>query len=326
MGFRTGRFATGWACSALLALASTAAPAAAQSYPSADIRMICAFPAGSGADVIVRFFAEKLRPLANRTVLVENKPGAGGAIAAEYLSRSRPDGHTIYVHAANTVASMTHLLKKPPIDPAETIQIAATINQQAFMLTVLDKSPWKTIAELTSHLKEKKDKASYAVTANSGVIMGAIYKEKAGLEAVEVKYRLAQDSLNDMASGRIDFGLHDPVFALGQMREKRLRILAVASARRLKSNPDLPTMTESGIPMDLVGWFAAMVPLSTPKPIVMQINKWFSEIVAMKDTQDFLIRFGGDPWIATPEEAQARLLKDIKDWGEYVRVAKLTPQ
>ena len=311
---------------AALMLVLTATPAAAQSYPSGNIRLICAFPPGSGADVIVRFFAEKLRPVANRTVIVENKPGAGGAIAVEYMARSKPDGHVIFVHAGNTVASMTHLMKKPPVDPAKAIQVAATINQQSFMLTVLDKSPWKTVADLTRHLKEKKDKASYAVTANSGVIMGAIYKEKAGLEAVEVKYRLAQDSLNDMASGRVDYGLHDPVFALGQVREKRLRVLAVAAARRLKSNPELPTMTESGYPMDLVGWFAAMVPQATPKPVVAQINKWFSDIVAMPDTREFLIKFGGDPWIASPEEAQARLLKDIQDWSEYVRVAKLTPQ
>jgi tripartite-type tricarboxylate transporter receptor subunit TctC len=322
---RTKWFARALIPSALLA-ALAATPAAAQTYPSADIRLICAFPAGSGADVIVRFFAEKLRPLVGRTVIVENKPGAGGAIAVEYIARSRPDGHTVYVHAANTLASMVHLMKKPPVDPAKAIQVVATINQQAFMLTVLDKSPWKTVAELTKHLKAKKDKATYAVTANSGVIMGAIYKEKAGLEAVEVKYRLAQDSLNDMASGRVDYGLHDPVFALSQLREKRLRILAVASARRLKSNPDIPTMTESGVPMDLIGWFAAMVPAATPKPVVAQLNKWFSEIVAMKDTQDFLIKFGGDPWIATPEEGQARLLKDIKDWAEYVRVANLIPQ
>jgi tripartite-type tricarboxylate transporter receptor subunit TctC len=310
----------------LLAVMLAASPAAAQPYPSQDIRLICAFPAGSGADVIVRFFAEKLRPIAKRTVIVENKTGAGGAIAVEHMVRSRPDGHTIFVHAGNTVASMTHLLKRPPVDPAKTVQVVATINQQAFMLTVLDKSPWKTVADLTAHLKEKKDKASYAVTANSGVIMGAIYKEKAGLEAVEVKYRMAQDSLNDMASGRVDYGLHDPVFALGQVREKRLRVLAVASGKRLKSYPEFPTMTESGVPMDLIGWFAAMVPQTTPKPVVAQLNKWFSDIVAMKDTQEFLIKFGGDPWIATPEEAQARLLKDIEDWREYVRVAKLTPQ
>jgi tripartite-type tricarboxylate transporter receptor subunit TctC len=156
--------------------------------------------------------------------------------------------------------------------------------------------------------------------------MGAIYKAKAGLQAVEVHYRMAQDALNDMTSGKVDYALQDPVFALSQVREGRLRVLAVASAERLKSNPELPTMTESGVPMDLVGWFAAMVPSGTPKPIVAQLNKWFSEIVASAETQAFLRSYGGDPWIATPAEGQARLLQDIAAWGDYITIAKLTPQ
>ena len=118
-----------------------------------------------------------------------------------------------------------------------------------------------------------------------------------------------------MASGKIDYALQDPVFALSQHREGRLRVLAVASAERLKSNPELPTMTEHGVPMDLVGWFAAMVPSATPKPIVEQLNKWFSEVVASEETQTFLKNYGGDPWIATPEEAQARLVRDIAAVG-----------
>jgi tripartite-type tricarboxylate transporter receptor subunit TctC len=194
------------------------------------------------------------------------------------------------------------------------------------MLAVDAKRPWKTVAELTAYLKEKGDKATYAVSANSGIVMGAIYAEKAGLKAVQVHYRMAQDALNDMMSGKVDYALQDPVFALSQLREGRLRILAVASAERLKSNPELPTMTESGVPMDLVGWFAAMVPSATPRPIVDRLNKWFSEVVAAEETQTFLKRYGGDPWIATPEEGQARLVRDIAAWGEYIRVAKLVPQ
>jgi tripartite-type tricarboxylate transporter receptor subunit TctC len=242
------------------------------------------------------------------------------------MVRSKPDGHTIFIHAANTVASNMHLIKKPPFDAAKAIQVAATINKQAFMLLVDAKRPFKTVGELTAYLKEKGDKASYAVSANSGKVMGAIYKERAGLQAVEVSYRLAADSLNDFASGKIDYALQDPVFALSQHRAGRLRILAVASAERLKSNPELPTMTESGVPMDLVGWFAAMVPSATPRPIVDQINKWFAEVVGSQETQTFLKNYGGDPWIATPEEAQARLVRDISLWGDYVRIAKLVPQ
>ena len=278
----------------------------AQDYPSQDIRFVCAFPAGSGADVIVRYFAEKMRPVVKRTIIVDNKPGAGGNIAAEFMVRSKPDGHTIFIHAGNTVAGNMHLIKKPPFDAAKAIQVVATINKQAFMLAVDAKRPWKNVAELTAYLKEKGDKATYAVSANSGIVMGAIYAEKAGLSAVQVHYRMAQDALNDMTSGKVDYALQDPVFALSQVREGRLRVLAVASAERLKSNPELPTMTESGVPMDLVGWFAAMVPSATPKPIVAQLNKWFSEVVASEETQTFLKSYGGDPWVATPEEAQAR--------------------
>jgi tripartite-type tricarboxylate transporter receptor subunit TctC len=267
-----------------------------------------------------------MRAVVKRTIIVENKPGAGGNIAAEYMVRSKPDGHTIFIHAGNTVAGNMHLIKKPPFDAAKAIQVVATINKQAFMLAVEAKRPWKSVAELTAYVKEKGDKATYAVSANSGIVMGAIYKEKAGLQAVQVHYRMAQDALNDMASGKVDYALQDPVFALSQLREGRLRILAVASAERLKSNPELPTMTESGVPMDLVGWFAAMVPSATPRPIADQLNKWFGEVVALEETQNFLKSYGGDPWVATPEEGQARLVRDIAAWGEYIRIAKIEPQ
>ena len=156
--------------------------------------------------------------------------------------------------------------------------------------------------------------------------MCALYKQAAHLAAVEVNYRMAQDQLNDMASGTVDFGCNDPLFSLAQAREGRLRILAVASGTRLKSAPDVPTMTELGYPMDLAGWFAAMVPAATPRPVVETINGWLNAILATEEARTFLRNAGGDPWIGTPEEGQARLLKDIADWESYVRVAKLKPQ
>ena len=314
------------AVSGLLLITVCATGTVAQQYPSQDIHLLSAFPAGSGADVLVRYFADKLRPLTGRTVIVENRAGAGGNIATEQLVRAKPDGYTIFVHAGNTMASNYHLIRNNPVDASKQIQVAATINKQAFMLVVDAKRPWKTVADLTAHLKEKGDKATYATAANSGVIMCAIYKELAGLKAVEVNYKMAGDSLNDMASGNVDFGCHDPVFALSQVREGRLRILAVASGERLKAAPEYPAMKEAGYPMDLTGWFSAMVPIATPRPIVDQINKWINQIHAMPETEKFLTNFGGDPWVSTPDEGQARLLKDIKDWVEYVRIAKLQPQ
>jgi tripartite-type tricarboxylate transporter receptor subunit TctC len=300
--------------------------ALAQSYPSEDIRLICAFPAGSGADVLVRFFAEKLKPLANRTIIVENKVGAAGWIAIEYVARSKPDGHTMLLLGANAVAATMSLFKNPSVDVGKTLQVAATINRQPFMLVVPWDSPFKSVAELTEAMRKKGDKATYASAAPAGKIMGELYKAATGVQAVEVMFKTASDSLNELLSGKIDYGMHDPVFALAQLREKRLRVLAVSTGQRLAANPELPTMKEQGVDMDLTLWWAAMVPAATPKAVVEQINKWFVQIVSQEDTKKFLGSFGGDPNIQSVDEGQQAFLRDIKVWAEYVRIAKIEPQ
>jgi tripartite-type tricarboxylate transporter receptor subunit TctC len=311
---------------ALAAALGGAGEARAQEYPSQDIRLICGFPPGSGADVFVRYFAEKLRPIAGRTVIVENKPGAASYIATEYVAKSKPDGHTIYPFAVTTVAASMHLFKKPPVDVGKALRAVASTSNLAFVLTVGANSPYKTVAELTEAMKKKGKDANYAVAANPGRIMGAIYKDKAGLAATEVQYRTAPDSLNEMENGRIDYGLHDPVFVLAQVRAGRLRPLAVSTAERLAAAPDIPTMTESGIPMNLALWWGVMVPAATPDPIANKINQWFKELVSLPETKKFLNDSGADPMIRTPEEAQRMFVTAIKEWGDYVRMAGIEPQ
>jgi tripartite-type tricarboxylate transporter receptor subunit TctC len=301
-------------------------PTVAQIYPAQDLRFVCAYPAGSGADIFVRFYAEKLRPVVGRTIIVENKPGAVSNIATEYVARAKPDGYTVYIQGASSIAANMHLFKNPPVDVGKAIQIAAPLNRQPYVLVVDASRPWKSVAELTAYLRDRKDKASYATTNPPAKVMGAIYKARAGLQAIEVPYRTAFDTVNDMQSGALDYALYDPVFATTQAREGRMRILAVSTGERTKANPELPTMTESGVAMDLLGWFAAMVPTGTPRPVIDQLNKWFNDLDATDEARKFLNSIGGDPWIATPEEGQARFLRDIKDWGEYVRTANIEPQ
>src|SRR5262249_54997159 len=140
---------------ATLAASSALLPkgAWAQQYPAQDIHFICAFPPGSGADVLVRYFAEKVRPLTGKNIVVENRSGAGGNIALEFVSRAKPDGYTVFVHGGSGVASSMALYKKPPVDVAKAIQVAATINRQPFMCVVDAKSPYKTLADLTEAMK-----------------------------------------------------------------------------------------------------------------------------------------------------------------------------
>ena len=308
---------------ALALTAGVGGSALAQDYPNEDIHLICGVPPGAGADVVVRHFAEKLRVLAGRTTIVENLVGANSYIATRYVARSKPDGYTLFPYAATTVALIYHLYKNPRVEVGKALQVAATTNNGAFMLLVDAKSPYKTVAELTAAMKKKGSSASYATASNTGRIMGALYKVGAGLDAVEVPYRAAGDSLSEMLIGGLDYGLHDPVFAVAQQRAGRLRILAVSTSERLGNLPDVPTMKESGVPMDLNLWWGVMVPIGTPRPIIDKINDWFREIVSSEDTKKFLALSGAEPMIRTPDEAQAMFQKTIKEWGDYARIAKL---
>jgi tripartite-type tricarboxylate transporter receptor subunit TctC len=133
--------------------------------------------------------------------------------------------------------------------------------------------------------------------------------------------------LNDFASGRIDYGMMDPVFALSQARAGRLRMLAVSTPQRMQAVPDLPTMAEAGVPgVELLTWFSAIVPAATPRSIVDKINKWFNEVLATEETKTFLNNFGGDPFITTPDDAQALFRQGVRDWERYVKAANIEPQ
>jgi tripartite-type tricarboxylate transporter receptor subunit TctC len=303
------------------------APATAEQYPAQDIHFVCVTPPGTGADVFVRYFAEKVKPLAGRTIIVENRAGAGGIIAMEYAARAKADGYTVLVHAGGSVAGSKWLYKKPPFaDAGQALQVVATIDQQGYMLIVDGKSPYPDVAALTAAMRSKGDKASYLTTSHTGRVMGELYKASAGLKTVEVTYKVTADGLNDLASGALDFGAVEPVFALSQQRAGRIRIIGVSTADRLKSAPDLPTMAEQGIPMDFKIWWAAMVPAGTPRPIVEQLNTWFAQVVASDETRTFLANFGADPLVETPEQGQARLVKDIEIWKNYTIAAGIEPQ
>ncbi|MGZ5865538.1 MAG: Bug family tripartite tricarboxylate transporter substrate binding protein [Xanthobacteraceae bacterium] len=299
----------------------------AQQYPSQDLHFICGFPAGSGADTIVRFYSEKLKAITGKTIIVENRPGAGANIAIEYVGKAKPDGYTILVHGGSGLAANMHLYKKPPVPSVNAFQVFSTINKQAFMMVVDVNKPWKSVAEVTAAMKEKGDKATYATSAPPSIVMGAIYKDQAGLKAVDVNYRTSSDILNDMLSGAVDYAMMEPVFATAQHKQGKLRVLGLSSAGRLQSAPDFPTMAEqgiTGIKMEL--WWAAFVPADTPKPISEQLANWFNQVTASEEASKFLNGFSSDSFIATPEEAQAKLQQEDRNWAEYIKIAKIEPQ
>ena len=181
------------------ALASASAwglrgPLLAQQWPAQDLHFVTGTAAGSGGDVIVRYFAEKIRPMiGGRAIIVENRVGFFGNIAIEYVARSKPDGYTILLWGGSNIAGMMSVLKNPPVDVTKTLQIAATINRQAFMFVVDAKTPYRTLDDLTKAMLAKGDKASYATSNNEATVMGEIYKQKTGVTAIEVPYKTAAE-------------------------------------------------------------------------------------------------------------------------------------
>jgi len=310
----------------LIAVLSMAAERASASddFPNRTITLVCGHPAGSGADVIVRYLAEQLAKKVPVTVIVENKPGASGNIATEFVVRSKPDGHMILVHGPNTIATNLHSLKNPPFK-VQDIQIVSNVQSQAFMIAVAPNNPVKTLPELTALMKKKNGQSSYGVSNSFAQIIGELYRARMGLAVNIVQYRTDSQFINDLNSGSLDYAVVNPAFGMSQEREGRLRLLGISSSERMPTSPNVPTMQEGGVPdLDIRSWFSTIVPAATPRPIVDKLNKLFNEILATEETRKFMAPIGGVPFIVSPDQGQAMYLKTYEDYRTYVKQAGIT--
>jgi tripartite-type tricarboxylate transporter receptor subunit TctC len=312
--------------SALVALSSL--PAAAQEYPAREIRSICNFAPGSGADIYVRFFSDKLAKLAGKPVVVENRPGANGNIATDLVAKSKPDGYTINITpASSTLAAAPHLFKQLPFDPLKDFVPVTTVAKLTFAIAVDGRSPIKTVAELTEALKKKQGNGFYGTGNNTGMVSAELYKDRAGLKTTHVNYVASGTALQDLTSGNLDFISYDASFLIGHARAGRVRVLATTSAQRALGMPDVPTMAESGFrDFDLTPWWGVIVPAGTPQPIVKRLEAWFNQIAADPETRNFLVPLGAEPFQGSGE-SMARLIRTENErWGRYVKLANIQPQ
>jgi tripartite-type tricarboxylate transporter receptor subunit TctC len=313
---------------AILAFAIAPLGAWAQDYPAREIRSICNFSVGSGADIVVRYYSDKLAKLAGKPVVVENRTGVQGSLASEYVAHAKPDGYTIMITpASSTLAAARYMFKELRFDPDRDFTPVTTLAKLSFAIAVDAKSPARSIADLTAELKKKPGHGSYATGSNTGQVTGELYKEMAGLNTTYVPYKETMSALSDTISGRVDFMTYDITFLVPQVRAGRVRILAVTSASRRAALPEVPTMVESGFPgYDLAPWWGVVVPAGTPKPVVDRLASWFNQITASEETRKFLENLATDPFPGTPESMAALIKLEIEQWGRYVRLAKIEPQ
>jgi tripartite-type tricarboxylate transporter receptor subunit TctC len=298
---------------------------AAQEYPAREIRSICNFAAGSGADIIVRYYSDQLAKLAGKPVIVENRPGAQGAVASAFVAKSAPDGYTIHITpASSTLATAPHIWKQLPYDPLKDFATVTTINSLAFVVAVDAGKPFKTVQDLVSSLKQKPGHGFYGTQSNSGQVAAELLKAKSGLDTAYVPFKVTGEAFTSLLAGQIDFMSVDATWASNQ---PKVRILAVTSAKRTPSLPNVPTLAEAGVPgIDIAPWWGVVVPAGTPRPIVDKLAGWFNQIVASEETRQFHARFAIDPLPGTPESMAALLKSEVERWGEFVKLANIKPQ
>ena len=308
----------------LIALAGSAG---AQDYPVREIRSICNFGAGSGADIVVRYYSERLARVAGKPVVVENKPGAQGAVATDYVAKSRPDGYTILITpASSTLAAAPHIFKNLTFDPLKDFAPVTTLLTLSFTIAVAPASPVRTVPQLVARLKAKAGHGFYGTQSNSGQIAAELFKEKTGLTTAYVPFKITGDAYANLLSGAIDFWSVDSTFA-ATMHPSRLRILAVTSAKRNPSLSDVPTLEEFGLKdFDVSPWFGVVVRAGTPRAVIDKLAGWFNEINADAETQQFLARQAAVAFPGTPESMAALLKTETERWGRYVKLAKIEPQ
>ena len=307
-------------------IALAAIPAQAQQFPSQDVHIVVGFAAGSGPDVTARFLADKLRPKMNgKAVLVDNKPGAVGNIATEYVAKAKPDGHTLYMTGGSSLVATAYLFKNPPVD-VTTFEVAATMARAPILMVVSNNSPHQKIADLSATLKTKGDKASYGTAFPTARVAGALYRSAIGANTVEVQYKTSSDWINDLNAGNLDFAFIDAAAGFGMAKAGRFRVLAVSTGERSKAMPDFTPFAEAGVKMDLPAWWAVFAPQGTPKPVLDQLHGMISEVSGTDEARKFFAGTGYDTWLTSRDEARAAYLKDYKDWADYVKVAKIEPQ
>ena len=310
-----------------IGLTFAATGANAQSYPSKPITIVVPFAAGSGTDSIARIIGQYLQNALNQSVVIENKVGASGVLAATYVARAAPDGYTLLMATNSTHSANPHLFKSLAYDPVKDFAPVARAGSYVFMLVVNPDVPAKTLPELVAHAKANPGKLTYASGNTTGIVAGETLKSKAGIDVLHIPYKSTPPALNDVLGGRVSMMFIDLAPGLEHVRAGTLRPLAVTTRERSALLPDLPSLSEAGIPgYDVTSYAALFAPAGTPKEIVDKLNAEIQKIIATPDAKARIAITGFDAFSGPPETLAAFVQSELVNWGKLIKDAGIEPQ
>jgi tripartite-type tricarboxylate transporter receptor subunit TctC len=311
---------------ALMAGLSCLAAAAQGSFPQKTVRIVVPFPAGGTADSIPRIVAEKLSAKWGQTVIIENKPGAGGNLGAELAFRAEPDGYTLLASPPGPLSVNNSLYKKLPFEASkfEPVSLLATMPN---LLAVRSALPVNSVKDLIALAAKEPGKISYASQGNGTTshLSASLLQLRTGTQLLHVPYKGTAPALADLVGGQVDMMFDNVTSSLGQYKAGRIKVLAVATPKRLPSLPDVPTMEEAGVKDFRTGtWVALVAPPGTPKDLVASIQKAVADAVRHPDVQRKFGDLGADPVGGTQGELAGFLADETARWKDVIQRASVT--
>ncbi len=298
------------------------APAQAQDFPTRPIRMVIAFPPGGPTDFVGRLLADKLKETWPQPVLIENKPGANGAIGADFVAKAEPDGHTIFLSTVGAIAITPHMRSDLPYNVLRDFAPVTLVVRNTTVLVVRADHPANSAKDLAALAKAKPGAIPFASTGVGSTTHLALelYQSAAGIKFVHVPYRGAAPALTDLLGGQVEAFFADATVLMPQIRGGKVKPLGAASSQRNPLLPDVPTFAEQGYPdTDSGNWYGLLAPAKTPPALIAKLNAAFVAAINDPAVKDKLIQSGAVPVADTPAEFGRHLKAELERWGRVVR-------
>jgi tripartite-type tricarboxylate transporter receptor subunit TctC len=314
--------------SCTLFLLGLAAGATAQTYPVKPVRMIVGFSPGGSTDVTARIVAQKMSDAWRQQVVVENRAGAGGNIGAEAVARAAPDGYTLLVATTGVMAINHRLYRTLPYDAVRDFAPVTQIGSLPLILIVHPSLPAKSVKELIAIARARPGQLSYASSGVGGAthMTAEIFRMMTGVDIVHIPYKGSGQAMADLIGGQVPMAFDQITSSAPQVQSGKLRALAVTSAKRFASVPDLPTMAEAGVPgYEAVSWNGLAAPAGTTREILGRIQSEVARVVQLPDIKERFFRDGIEPIASTPEQFAAHIRSERAKWEKVVAAAGIKP-
>ena len=312
----------------LLLLLLAATQALAQTFPDKPLRLVVPFTPGGNVDIVARIVAQAMGEELKQSIVVENRPGANAAIGAEAVARAAPDGYTLLLGTAETHALNPHLRKALPYDPLKDLAGVGIVDRFPFSLVLAPKLGAADLRTFVAKAKAAPGKLNFASWGNGSTSKIAFeqLKQTAGIDLLHVPFQGAAPAITAVAAGNVEAFMVPLSVARPQAQNGRVALVAVTSAKREDSAPEVPTAAEQGLNVVISGWHVLAVPAATPAAVVAQLNRALNAATARADVREKLLKAGVQPATSTPEETQAMVRAELARWGEVAKKAGIAPE